>query len=176
MSNAYIQAAEACRREVTRLKGLSEAADVLEKIGSLEQAHAETVKRTEEATAQATEAQTRLAALTLGIAEVEAKAKAIVDSAHAQAKACIAEAEEKAVAHTTKTQTAANKVLTEAFNEAKRLRDAGNAEYQSAMRLKTDVDKRREQSQAQLDVLKREFAEYQDKMAQAKAAAKAMLG
>lgn len=103
MTNVYLQAAEALRREATRLRNITDAADALERIGSLHQAQDEQTARLDALKVEIADAEKRLASLKQAqdslaqendrmLAAARDQAKSIGDAARKEAEQIITDA------------------------------------------------------------------------------------
>ena len=175
MSNAFLQAADAMRREVTRLKGLSEAAEELEKIGSLEQAHTESVGRLASIREETGKAETQLATLQAEISAIEARANGIREDAQARAAAAISEAEQKAAGILDAARKSADKLIVAAKAEADRVIAAARLTSGEFFEQKRDAEARLIQLNSEIIAKNTEFAILSKKLDDARTQARKVM-
>jgi chromosome segregation ATPase len=149
-----INAASELRWFFNRLRATMTIADDLEKIGSMENALAESQNTLKSLTEQTDDAKAKLAALKADCDAAESRAVRIVDEANARAAAVAKQSEENALANTNKAQLEAKAIVDDARKRAKDVLDrnkAAQAKYDSIIAETAEAQKK-------LDAVKGELA------------------
>ena len=158
------EAVDSIKVLAARLEGIVQVAQVLERIGSLEQAEREAGDRLATARADATKAQARLAEIQQSVKDAEAQAPVILADARTRADAVIYNAEGRADVITLKAEDAAKQIKANAQAVAQRLTDDAAAVVRAAQDSKADIDAQRKLVTEQVEQAQKELAELTEKI------------
>jgi len=172
----YSEAADAVLKLAKQHEHLVKAAEMLQKIGSFEQAADEAKARSVKAQKDSDDAADRLSALKNSALEVEGKVKELLAKGKEQASTMIDEAVQKSNELFGTAKAKADDVLRDARIEAERMKADVSASLEQSRVQKANMDALANQAQVKTDTAIRELAELTGKIAQARAEVKRMLG
>ena len=172
----YMQAADAIKREIVRLRGLNDAADVLEKIGSLDQAesdlrraHAEITKQVAQSKVELEEARRQVDVALKHAQQIKMDSQGEAVEAKRRAEADRAKLLEAAEAEAERTASQAETKAREIIESAQK--NKAGIDALAAQRESQAKDAQEKVSAAQM-----ELADLQGRIERAKAEIKRMLG